>query len=171
MGMPARKFDFEEVSVEERLGRLELNVEHIQSDVAEMKADLRRLNDKVDGVDQRLSAKIDGGDQKLSDKIDGVEQKLSAKIDAVDQKLSAKIDAVDQKLSARIDAVDQKLSARIDSFDQKFTAKFDSLKDQVSGLALTMEKSHSQLRIWAMTFYISGAGALLTFLAHSLHWF
>jgi chromosome segregation ATPase len=149
MGMPARKFEFEEVPVEERLARLESNVEHIQLDVSEMKVDLRRLNDKIDGVDQRLSAKIDGGDQKLSDKIDSVEQKLSAKIDAVDQKLSA----------------------RIDSFDQKFTAKFDSLKDQVSGLALTMEKSNSQLRIWAMTFYIGGAGALLTFLAHSLHWF
>jgi uncharacterized coiled-coil protein SlyX len=116
MGVPARKFEFEEVSVEERLARLESNVEHIQSDVSEMKVDIRRLNDKIDSLDQRLCAKIDGGDQKLSDKI-------------------------------------------------------DSLKDQVSGLALTMEKSNSQLRIWAMTFYIGGAGALLTFLAHSLHWF
>ena len=127
MGMPARKFEFEEVSVEERLARLQSNVEHIQSDVSEMKVDIRRLNDKFDGMDQRLCAKIDG--------------------------------------------VDQKLSAKIDAIDQKFTAKFDSLKDQISGLALTMEKSHSQLRVWAMTFYIGMAGGLLTFLAHSLHWF
>ena len=105
MGMPARKFEFEEVPVEERLARLESNVEHIQSDVSEMKVDIRRLNDKIDGV------------------------------------------------------------------QEKFIAKFDSLKDQISGLALTMEKSHSQLRIWAMTFFISMAGGLLTFLAHSLHWF
>jgi chromosome segregation ATPase len=116
MGMPARKFEFEEVSVEERLGRLELNVEHIQSDVSEMKVDIRRLNDKIDGVDQRLCAKID-------------------------------------------------------AVDQKFTTKFDSLKDQISGLALTMEKSHSQLRLWAMTLFISMAGGLLTFLARALHWF
>ena len=102
--------------MEERLARLESNVEHIQSDVSEMKVDIRRLNDKIDGVDQRLCAKIE-------------------------------------------------------SVDQKFTAKFDSLKDQISGLALTMEKSHSQLRVWAMTFYIGMAGGLLTFLAHSLHWF
>jgi hypothetical protein len=91
--------------------------------------------------------------------------------DGVDQRLSAKIDGVEQKLSAKIDAVDQRLSGKIDAVDEKFTAKFDSLKDQISGLALTMEKSHSQLRIWAMTFYISMAGGLLTFLAHSLHWF
>ena len=105
MGMPARKFDFEEVPVEERLTRLESNVEHIQSDVSEMKVDIRRLNDKIDGVQDKL------------------------------------------------------------------TAKFDSLKDQIAGLSLTMEKSHSQLRIWAMTFYISMAGGLLTFLGRSLHWF
>jgi hypothetical protein len=127
MGMPARKFEFEEVPVEERLARLESSVEHIQSDVSEMKVDIRRLNDKIDGVDQKLCVKIDSLDQRLCAKIDGGDQKLSDKI--------------------------------------------DSLKDQVSGLALTMEKSNSQLRIWAMTFYISGAGALLTFLAHSLHWF
>jgi septation ring formation regulator EzrA len=105
MGMPARKFEFEEVSVEERLGRLELNVEHIHSDVSEIKVDIRRLNDRIDAV------------------------------------------------------------------DQKFTAKFDSLKDQIAALALTMEKSHSQLRLWAMTLFISMAGGLLTFLAHALHWF
>ncbi len=59
MGMPARKFEFEEVSVEERLARLESNVEHIQSDISEMKVDIRRLNDKIDGVDQRFTAKFD----------------------------------------------------------------------------------------------------------------
>ena len=91
--------------MEERLGRLELNVEHIHSDVSEIKVDIRRLNDRIDAV------------------------------------------------------------------DQKFTTKFDSLKDQISGLALTMEKSHSQLRLWAMTLFISMAGGLLTFLARALHWF
>jgi uncharacterized coiled-coil protein SlyX len=105
MGMPARKFEFEEVSVEGRLAKLESSVEHIQSDVSEMRVDIRRLNDRIDAV------------------------------------------------------------------DQKFTAKFDSLKDQIAALALTMEKSHSQLRLWAMTFFISMAGGLLTFLAHALHWF
>ncbi len=108
MGMPARKFEFEEVTVEdqlERIVRLESNVEHIQSDVSEIKIELRRLNDKIDGV------------------------------------------------------------------DQKFSAKFDSLKDQIAAQTLTMEKSLSQLRIWAMMFFITMAGSLLTFLAHSLHWF
>jgi len=59
MAMAALKLKFEEVTVEERLPRLESNVENIQTNVAEMKVDIRRLNDKIDGVDQRLSAKSD----------------------------------------------------------------------------------------------------------------
>jgi predicted RNase H-like nuclease (RuvC/YqgF family) len=56
MGMPARKLEFEEVTVEARLARLEEKVENIQSDVTELKGDIRRLDDKID----RLNTKVDG---------------------------------------------------------------------------------------------------------------
>jgi hypothetical protein len=58
MAMPALMFELE-TPLEERVARLEVNVEHIRSDVSDMKADIRRLGDKLDTVDQRLSAKID----------------------------------------------------------------------------------------------------------------
>ena len=82
MAMPALKLEME-TPVEERVARLEANVDHIQKDVAETRIDIRRLNDKIDSVDQKLSAKIDSVDQKLSAKIDGVDQRLSAKTDSV----------------------------------------------------------------------------------------
>ncbi|WP_270622381.1 hypothetical protein [Microbacterium algeriense] len=53
--------------------------------------------------------------RRIDDRIDAVDEKLSTRIDAVDEKLSTRIDAVDEKLSTRIDAVDDKLSARIDA--------------------------------------------------------
>ena len=71
MAMLALKLDME-IPVEERVARLEANVDHIQKDVAETRIDIRRLNDKIDGVDQKLSAKIDGVDQRLSAKTDSV---------------------------------------------------------------------------------------------------
>jgi predicted nucleic acid-binding Zn-ribbon protein len=46
--------------VEERVARLEANVEHIRSDISDMKIDIRRLNDKIDNVDHKLTDKIDG---------------------------------------------------------------------------------------------------------------
>jgi len=117
MAMPAVKFEPED-PLEDRVARLEVNVEHIQKDVSEIKVDIRRLNDKVDVVDQ----------------------KLTAKIDAIDTKLTAKIDAVDAKLTAKIDGVEEKLTVKIDGVDQRLTGKVDSLKDALTTLAVNMEK-------------------------------
>jgi predicted nucleic acid-binding Zn-ribbon protein len=78
MGMPALKLEFEEIAVEDRLGRLEVDVKHIQSDISEMKADIRRLDGKIDAVDKSLSAKIDAVDRSLSAKIDAVKDSLAA---------------------------------------------------------------------------------------------
>ena len=71
MALPALKFEME-TPLEERVARLEANVEHIQKDVSDMKIDIRRLGDKIDSVDQKLSAKIDGIDQRLSAKTESV---------------------------------------------------------------------------------------------------
>ena len=76
MAMPALLLESEN-PVEERVARLEANVEHIRSDISDVKIDIRRLGDKVDNMDQRLSAKIDNVDQKLSAKIDSVVQSIA----------------------------------------------------------------------------------------------
>jgi outer membrane murein-binding lipoprotein Lpp len=45
--------------MDEHTARLEATVNHIQSDVTEMKGDIRRLDTKIDAVRTELSAKID----------------------------------------------------------------------------------------------------------------
>ena len=76
MAIPALMSEME-TPLEERVARLEANVEHIRSDISDVKIDIRRLGDKVDNMDQRLSAKIDSVDQKLSTKIDSVVQSIA----------------------------------------------------------------------------------------------
>jgi hypothetical protein len=80
MAIPALKVELEN-PVEDRIGKLEAHVEHIRADVADTKIEVRRLNDKVDGLGQSMSAKTDGVNQTLSGKIDAVDRRLSAKID------------------------------------------------------------------------------------------
>jgi predicted nucleic acid-binding Zn-ribbon protein len=106
MGTPALQFT-PETSVEERLARLETHLEHIQTDIADTKIDIRRLNDKVDGLEQRLLGKMDGLDQKLSRKIESLDQKTSEKIEGLDRKLLGKVDSLDQKMSGKIDMLVQ----------------------------------------------------------------
>ena len=77
MAMPAAKFELE-IPVQERVARLEANVDHIRSDVSDMKLDIRRLNDKIDGIDAKLTSKIDGIDAKLTGKYDSLNEALAA---------------------------------------------------------------------------------------------
>jgi uncharacterized protein YoxC len=63
--------------MEERVAKLEANVEHIRSDVSDIKTDVRRLNDKIDGVNKDLSGKVDGVNKDLSGKIDTVIQAIA----------------------------------------------------------------------------------------------
>jgi predicted nucleic acid-binding Zn-ribbon protein len=99
MAIPALKTDREN-PLEERVARLENNVEHIQRDVSDMKVDIRRLGDKIDAVDQKLVAKIDAVDQRLTAKIDTVDAKLSPKLDGVDQRLTGKVDSLKDVVTA-----------------------------------------------------------------------
>src|SRR5688572_8419577 len=60
MAMTALKTEREvPVAVEERVARLEVSVDHIQSDVSEVKTHIQRLDNKIDEVDKRLSGKSD----------------------------------------------------------------------------------------------------------------
>jgi hypothetical protein len=77
MAMPALKFELE-TPVEELVARLEANVEHIRSDVSDIKTDIRRLSDKIDAVDQRLSGRIDGGKDSVMSPALTVEKSFAA---------------------------------------------------------------------------------------------
>ena len=93
MAVPALKFE-PEGPLEDRVARLEVNVEHIQKDVSEIKVDIRRLGDKIAAVDEKLTGKIAAVDEKLNGRIDAVEKTLTDKINAVDEKLTGKIDSL-----------------------------------------------------------------------------
>lgn len=55
MALPAFNFELE-APLEERVARLEANVEHIQKDVSDMKIDIRRLGEKIDAVKDSVTA-------------------------------------------------------------------------------------------------------------------
>ncbi len=75
--------------MEESSVALKTTLDHMSVDIAEMKVDIRRLNDKVDAVDQRLASKIDEVDKRLCGKIDEVDKRLNGKIDALKDVVAA----------------------------------------------------------------------------------
>lgn len=56
MAMSARKLESEAPNVEPTAGKLEAHLEHMQSDMSDLKTYVNRLNDKIDSIKEALAA-------------------------------------------------------------------------------------------------------------------
>jgi flagellar capping protein FliD len=89
----------------------------MRGEIQAMHADIRRLDQKIDGVDTRLSHKIDGVDARLSEKIGNLDARLSDRIDSLAAQMShmkGELIAEIRRVDARIDGVDRELRTAID---------------------------------------------------------
>jgi chromosome segregation ATPase len=152
MAMPALKIA-PEIPVEERIARIEAHTEHMQSDMSEIKSDLRGIRVEVREMDNRLNGQIDEVDKRLGGKIDEVDKRLSGKIDEVDKRLGGKIDEVDKRLGGKIDEVDKRLGAKI-----------DGVKDALAGFQLETERRFAiiERKLADNTRWIIGVGLTVT---------
>jgi chromosome segregation ATPase len=144
MAMPARKLELE-TPVEDRFGKVEAHIEHMRSDISDLKVDVRRLNDKLDEVDKRLGEKID----------------------EVDKRLVGKIDEVDKRLGGKIDEVDKRLGGKVDEVDKRLTGKIDGLKNSMDKEFRKLDRERLYDRVW----YLLIAGTILSVMAHGFKWF
>jgi hypothetical protein len=85
----------------------------IAPELHQIRGDLHRLEQRVDGVNTNLTTKIDGADARLNLKIDGLRGEtasMKAEVLAEIRRVDARIDGVD----TRIDAVDRHLQTAIE---------------------------------------------------------
>jgi len=117
-------------------GVVRLLAAHIDSAFSQIQSSLIRLDDKIDGAEQKITARIDSLERRLDDKIDSkvdsLEQKITARIESLEQKITARIDSLerrlDDKIDSKVDSLEQKITARIDGLEQKITARIDGLE-------------------------------------------
>ncbi len=148
-------FDMDE-QTQARLARLEVNVEHIQQDVGDIKAQLVRMDQKIDGLREdltdRIDGKVDGLRADLTDKIDGLRQNLTDRIDG-------KVDGLRADLTGRIDGMRADLTGKIDGVRADLTGKIDGVRQELYSM-----------KVWAMGMYIALAGTLLVVMAKGFKW-
>ena len=82
----------EEVGVERRVAEAQAEVvrDYILAEVAtkddierlraEVAADHRRLEERLDGLEQRMDGKLDGLEQRIDGKLEGLEQRMTIKL-------------------------------------------------------------------------------------------
>lgn len=126
MSFPARKLQAEEVMAERTV--LEERVEHIQKDVADMKKDLRRLDDKVDAVRVEVT---------------NVRADLTAAIGAVRTDLTAEIGSVRTELAA---------------FRSDVKESIGEVKTQIASILGTVKASENALIKWMTGIVLSAIG-------------
>jgi peptidoglycan hydrolase CwlO-like protein len=94
-------FDMDE-PIQVQIARLESDVQHIQTVVSDIKADLRRIDDKIDATNNRVDVlrdKLGQGIRDVGTRIDGVREKLAEKIDGVRHDLTQKVEGMRQDLT------------------------------------------------------------------------
>ncbi len=104
----------------------------VAPEIHELRGEIRRLDQKIDGVDQGLDQRFTILDQKL----DGVDTRLTVKLDALDEK----IENVDARLNIKLDALRtevvaeiRRLDARIDGMDRELRTAID-IRERLAAL-------------------------------------
>jgi DNA anti-recombination protein RmuC len=139
MAVPARRFDVEHsMDADARLARVEERTEHLQTDVTEIKSDLRRIDVKLDTLKDSvnsLAQRVATFEPKLEAMAASFEVKLGAMANSLDAKLGTMANAFDAKLGAMANAFDAKLGAMANSFDAKLEAMAASLDARLEAMA------------------------------------
>ena len=130
--------------MEARLARVESDVAHLVTDMADVKADVRSLRDKTDDGFGKLNGRIDG----LNDKIDRNAKSLNDRIDGSVGKLNDKIDGLHDKLDARL----------------------QTLQDSLAHTRVSLSESISAAKIWALVLYAALAAGMFGTMARGFGW-
>jgi len=142
----------EQVPSAEQLAALRSDVRHIQSDITEIKGDVRTASQRMDALRVELSARIESTDNKLTDRIDRLNGKIDGKIDEVNAKIDSKIDGLNAKIDSKVDGVN---------------GKIDGIRVELTEI----RKSVSSAKVWALILYGTLFASILTIVGRAFKWF
>jgi predicted nucleic acid-binding Zn-ribbon protein len=154
-------FDMDE-QIQAQIARLESDVHHIHTDVADIKVDLRRTNDKIDG----MRDKLEQGNRDAGTRMDGVHEKLTEKIEDVRVDLTQKIEGVRVDLTQKIDGVRTDLTEKIEGVRVNLNGVREDLTHQINGV----RQDIASTKVWAMGLYFALASGLLFVMAKGFKW-
>jgi chromosome segregation ATPase len=174
-----------EMSMEERLARLEERTGYLQADVTDIKSRLERMEAKFEARLRRLAmdlrasfdARFGSATERFAaidrrfDVVDSKFEAVDKRFDVVDSKFEAvdkRFDAVDKKFEAvdkKFDAVDRRFEGvdrKLESLDNKLTA----FRDEIVGALNKINVGRALDKVWALL----AMAALLGVMARGFKW-
>jgi chromosome segregation ATPase len=172
-------FEMDE-TVQAQIARLTSDVQHVQTDVADLKVGLRRVEDRLDTMNGRIdgvNTNIYRLEVKLTDKMEGIRSEQAGKTEAVRSDLSGAIERFRSEFNEKLDSFRSGFNEKLDSFRSEFNEKIDGLRsefnEKIDGLRSEIDGLRSEissLKVWALTLYIAQAGSLLFVMAKGFKW-
>ncbi|AGF53478.1 unknown protein (plasmid) [Synechocystis sp. PCC 6803] len=98
----------------------------VETDLAQI---LERIDGKLDRIEKDISD-IKVSQAEVKGEIRTLDERLSGQIKATDEKLSGQIKTTDEKLSGQIKTLDERLSGEISTLDEKVTGIGKRLENQ-----------------------------------------
>jgi len=91
-----------------------------------LKAEIKRLDERVESLRNELLAEIRGVDERLK----STKTELLTEI----RRVEGRVDALDEKFTGRLNALEEKFTERLNALDEKFTGRLDALNEKFEGL-------------------------------------
>ena len=130
-----------------QVAELRSDVRHVQSDVTDIKADLRITNQRIESLRKETGERFDKHERETALRF----QEVASRFDKQEQKTDARFD----KLETKFESFKKDTAERFEKVDQKF----DELKESLSSA-----------KVWALGLYIALAGSLFYTLACGFKW-
>lgn len=80
-----------------------------------LQVEIKRLDEKIDSLDERLNARIDSLDKSLNARMDSLDYKITS----LDEKVNGRIDSMDKNINGRIDSLKAEITTEIKRLDEK----------------------------------------------------
>jgi predicted nucleic acid-binding Zn-ribbon protein len=141
--------------MDESFLELRADVRNLQIHVADIRAEVRATNSRLDGLRDRI-------DQEFGSFRNRIDHELGSLRNKIEQDFSSLRDRIDQGL----EKLRLETKADLGAIRKEMAEFRDSLQAQINKLTEKLDKAIA----WALGLYLTGMGLLLTVMAHGFKW-
>ena len=163
-GYPVTYVESDEMN--ESFSGLCADVRNLQTDVADIKAEVRATNSRLDS----LRDKVDTGYLSLRDRIDQGLEKLRLEMKFDLGTLRTEMVALGGSLRGEIAELRGSLRAEIAGLGNSLRAEIAELRSSLQGQIDKLSDKLDAIRVWGFKLYIGGMALLLVVMAHGFKW-
>jgi chromosome segregation ATPase len=108
--MLARNEEFRMESGVERFEQRVAKLEHMQTDIVEIKLDLRDVRKSVSELNEKFERKFEAMNEKFDKQFKAMDEKFDKKFEVMDEKFDKKFEAMNEKFETRFNSLEVKIS-------------------------------------------------------------